>query len=201
MKSLSLLRALRLVSVGSLLLLVASTVQAQTDDCTQELQDAETAWLSGGFEQAAELLQGCAERDIPPDQREEVYRLMGITYLADNLEEQARGVIRQLLELVPNYEPNPVQDPAVFASMVAQLKAEMEAETVAEPVEEPVEQVTEETQTPPEPRQVEPARRGLGKWLIIGGVAVAGGTAAALLLGGGGGESELPIPPALPGEN
>jgi len=165
-----------------------AAAQAQ-DDCQARLTRAETAFTNGRLEETIDLLLNCVYKGkLGKPEEERAIKLLSFSYLAKDYIDQAKSTIRKLLELVPNYEPDPNQDPPDFTKMVQEVKKEI---TGPGPIEPPVE-------TPP----VE--KKKSKTWLIVGGGAVVIGGVAALALGGGGGgvvpppPTSLPLPPPLP---
>jgi len=156
------------------------------DSCTEELTLGEERYNLGRFDEVIDLINTClAKEDVPEQELRQAYRLMGLSYLGKRLESDARASIRQLLELVPSYEPDPNFDPPPFITMIENVRMEMEAE-IAE---------AEDAQ-----QAVQPRKKRWRKWLLIGG-AIIGGSAIALALSGGGGGGQIAPPPSLPGSN
>lgn len=171
-------------------------VQEQT--CEELLAEAENKYFEGLLDQTIELVNVCLnQQNITVEQREKGYKLLGKAYHAKGLLEQAKDNIRKLLELIPNWQPNPNIDTPSFARMAEEVIAEMERQ------EEQAEREQAEQPTAP----TEPATErdgGGGKTLLL--IAGGGGLAAAALIlalagGGGGGaaNNQLPDPPPLPG--
>ena len=116
--------------IRSTLLLVFLTphlVLAQnSNDCAEELAEANEAYARGRFDQTIALLDRCLNKDgIPENERLTAYRLKGLSYIGKGLEGDARASVRLLLSLVPDYEPDPILDPPDFVSMVDEMKEEM----------------------------------------------------------------------------
>lgn len=163
-------------------------LQAQIS-CETELTEAQQKYDNGRFDEAIEMVQRCLEQSgLSEATQLRAYRLMALAYQGKDYVSQAREAIRQLLKLVPNYMPDPVQDTPSYIELVNQVRAEnMPVTTV------PTAPITEK-------------KKGGGKkWLFIGGGAVGAAVIAAVLLGGGneGNGPEppldpLPIPPDLP---
>lgn len=166
------LRSGLLLLVLVLLPALAPTAAAQSV-CAEELRQAQEHYEFGRFDQAITLLNRCLERDdMPQEERERAYRLIGLSYLGKDVLEQARENVRQLLRIAPNYQPDPVQDPPPFRELVAQERAQLGLDRVARDEEPPVEPEAEDG-------------GGIGKWLLIGGGVVVAAAAAVLLLSGG----------------
>jgi tetratricopeptide (TPR) repeat protein len=105
------------------LFLMSARLLAQ--DCDVELREAEAKYRSGFFDEAIDLLDRCLNKGgINKEQRMQAYRLKGLAYLAKDYLNQAKESIKNLMELVPDYEPNPEQDPPAFRQMVTEVKEE-----------------------------------------------------------------------------
>ena len=162
-----------------------SRAMAQTA-CTQELTDAEQAYTFGRFDEAIRLLNQCLNKaNVTEAERQRTYRLIGLSYIGKDLVQEARESVRRLLQLVPDYRPDPDQDPPPFVELVEDVRQEMRREA-------------RQAETPPAdrtPAQVAKKRGGAGKWLLIGGGVVLAAVAAAVLLSGGGDDEDDPDPP------
>ncbi len=160
----------------------ASAARAQ-DACKKELASAEEAYTRGRFDEAIGHLSECLEkRRVSEDERERAYRLMGLSYIGKDVLGEARSSVRKLLELVPNYQPDPALDPPPFVRLIEDVRDEIAASKQAPPP--PAQE--------PAARQNPPQRRGPGTWLLVGGGALLAGAAAVLLAGSGGGGDDGP---------
>lgn len=172
-------------------LLVGATfvrpVHAQQGNCPEILQTAQSNYDLGRFDDVISLLQPCLDSTAFSDEeRRRAYRLMGLSYLAKDAENDAREAVKNLLELVPNYQTNPVEDPPTFVRMVEDVRREMGTR------EQPS---TEPTPPPQRPTQAK-SGGGIGKWLLIGGGVAAAAVIAYFLLreDDNGGEGEVDGP-------
>jgi len=156
--------------------------------CSEELAKAEQSYHKGQFEEAIALLEGCLDKpDLPRAERRAAYRLLGLTYLAQDFRDKARTAVKQLLQLVPDYQPDLDQDPPPFVSMVNDVRAELStAPAIPAPVSKP-------------------HRKPIKKILIIAGTILTGGLLAVVLSGGGNeptaqgpGATTISPPPDLP---
>jgi tetratricopeptide (TPR) repeat protein len=170
-------------------LLPATNTSAQSQ-CRTELAEAESRYREGRFEETIAIVNRCLDKGgMTEEERKQAYRLLGKTYIAKDYLDEAREAIKRLLELVPNFEADPVQDPPTFTEMVKDVKNELE-----------------KTDLPPPPLGEIPEKKNGGskKWLLLGGVVLAGGAAAILLSGGTDGPAPsapslpLPAPPSFP---
>jgi len=96
------------------------------DDCEALLQKAEEKYNTGKFDETIELITKCLDStDIGPDSKMKAYRLLGLTYLAKDYLVEAKIAINKLLELVPNYQTDPVQDPPPYINLVEELRGQV----------------------------------------------------------------------------
>ena len=196
---------LRLLAM--LLLVVSPDAFAQPrEKCAQEQADAENFYLEGQFDEAIRLLQACIVREeLFVDEAVQVYRLMGLAAINKGDLEQAQQAIRDLLQIVPAYEADPIQDPPSYTTLVAVVRREVAVEALPEEQQAPSEEqqtpsdslhVTAEQPPPGTPvvipliPQHQPSRqrrsaRGPKTWLLATGGAIVVITAVALALGGG----------------
>ena len=194
--------------------------------CENAIEQARTDYFEGRFDPAIQALNRCLSQNaFSEDQKEEAYTLLGRVYFAKGLEDRASEALRELITLVPSYQPNLSVETPDFVAFVDKVRREMEevapdtgvadpeaigeeqpSETVTESEEEPEVQIVQPA--PPEPtptaeRTPPKQRKGVTKWLLIGGGVVIAGVAAVLLLGGdppGPGRSLPPPPPFDPAQ-
>jgi len=194
-----------IIPVYEVLPSVVSLAQAQTD-WEEQLNEAEQIFYSGQFSQAEALLREALQSgELTTDQRTRAYRILGLSYLSRELENQARDAIQSLLDIVPDYAPNPEQDPPQFIRLVEDVRQEQEgaaeqqqqqtqpqtAQSQQQQPEGDLEQIIQEEQ-----QQQQKKRRLL---YIVGGAVVGVVViAAVILLGGGGDDDGFPMPPGRP---
>ena len=194
------------VLLATVLLVVSPDAFAQPrEKCAQERADAENFYLEGQFDEAIRLLQACVVREeLFVEEAVQVYRLMGLAYMNKSDMEQAQRAIYDLLQIVPNYEADPIQDPPSYMTLVALVRQEVAAEALAEAQQTPSEQ-PQVSPDQPQPRTEEPAvspvvtptqplpqrrsRTSAKTWLLATGGAIVVVTAVALALGGGSGSN------------
>ncbi len=151
---------------------------AQQQNCTDKLAQAEKMYTEVQPEEAIALLTGCMEtNEFTEEERQRAYRLLALSYISNEQFDEARDAVRDLLEFAPDYQVDPVQDPPVFVTMIEEIRRPITPPAVAE-----------------QPKQ----KRGISKWLLIGGGAVAVGVLAAVLSGGEPPIVEPPPPMGLP---
>jgi tetratricopeptide (TPR) repeat protein len=158
------------------------------ENCETALADAQDKYINGRFDEAIDILERCLTKGFNEEQKKQAYKFLGLSYLAKDYLDQAKNAIKKLLELVPNWEPDPIQDPPPFKKLVEEVKEQMAKEKqVAQP--EPVQPV----EPPP------PTKKGGGKkFIFIGGASAAAAAVTVLFLLGGDGPQRLPDPPPLP---
>ncbi len=161
--------------------------------CSQELNDAEQKYNTGRFDEAIESITKCLGKPgITEDEKMRAYRLLGLAYIAKDYLEDAKTAVKKLLDMVPNYQSDPVQDPPPFTRMVEEVKEQQQTQKVKP---EPV--------IPPTPEAQE-KKGGSKKWYYIGGGVLAAGVITGIILssGGDGNGTEpprpLPDPPSVP---
>ena len=189
-------RAARYSLVLSIILFgVTRSLYAQArDKCPEERATAEDHYLEGRFAEAVVLLRQCLEREtLFAGEAVQVYRLMGLAFLNQEDPDTARKAIQDLLDIVPEYEADPIQDPPSYTMLVRVLRQERAAQAV--PEDAPVaaaEQPRPEAVVVPPPRVVpgpsNQRRRLLDtpkSWLLATGGAAVIVTAVAMAFGGG----------------
>jgi len=193
--------------MGSLMFLLLfdtfflSPAQAQ-GQCEKELAEAEAKYEIGLLDEAIEMALHCLENSALTDaERQRSYWLLGKVYYAKQLLNDAKEYLRKLLEMIPNWRPDPENDSPAFQALAEEVIKEVGAEKQKQPQQAaPAEQelvMPVDTST-----RVRPFKKsGSKKWLWIGGGAVAAGTTAAFILFRGDEKPlRLPDPPALPGK-
>ena len=115
------------------------TSQARSQDkCENALKEAENLYITGRFDEAIDLLEGCLPSGFTQEQKKQAYRLLGKSYLAKDYLDQAKDAIEKLLEIVPTWKPDPIQEPPEFMQLVEEVKQRMEAQQKEPSREEPV---------------------------------------------------------------
>ena len=149
----------------------------ESDSCDTSLAQAQEAYYAAEFETAADRLRPCTQAQTLPDSvRARMYRLLSFVYLGQNDETAARQAVGSLLDLEPDYAPDPTQDRPDFVALVEEAKKRRRARAEADEDED---------------------RRWV-RW-TLGAAAAALGTAAVLLLGGGdSGDGTESLPPPQP---
>lgn len=92
------------------------------DQCDTLLTKAEEQYRSGYWNNAIVLIKQCLNnKDSSENNVEKAYRLLGLVYIATELEKEAKDAIRNLLIMAPDYKINPEQDPPQFQRMIENI--------------------------------------------------------------------------------
>lgn len=115
--------------------------------CQQELASAETAYTQGNFDETIRQVDLCLNKnDIAEADRRLGFRLKGLSYIGKGLESDAREAVRRLIELVPNFRADPIQDPPAFAAMIEEVRQTntgnegLEVASPSPPLQKPVQE-------------------------------------------------------------
>lgn len=165
--------------------------QAQAQSvCEKQLANAEQLYNTGRFDDAIGVITECLGKPgLSENEKMKAYRLLGLSYIAKDYLEDARTAVKKLLDMVPNYQSDPVQDPPPFTKLVEEVKEEQQEPEPEVKKEEDLKKMTQ-TQEP---------KKSNKKWYYIGGGVVAAGVLVAILASGGGNGEETPTSKALPG--
>ncbi len=181
-------------------------------DCTESLDNAQTAYFNGEFDRVITLIQPCLDSEnYTIVQGVQAFSLLGRTQFVLGETADATTAIEGLYKLDPTYEPAP-QLPPDFRSFMLSVKESMIAEGSFPTLEPEVEEI--ETPEPPVVTEVIPEEEEVTKekqprkrraLLFGGGAALAVAAGAAILLSGGGSggdppptSTDWPLPPAHP---
>lgn len=108
-----------------LALLASFAVPAAAQNCDTALEDAAEQYRTGYFDEAIERLTDCLEQNaFGAEERRRAYRLLGLSYIGKDREQDARAAVRALLEVAPNYQPDPALDPPPFVALVEEMNRE-----------------------------------------------------------------------------
>ncbi len=109
------LRALALAALA----LCAPPALAQS--CSRAISQAQSSYQTGDFDSTIGRLTACLDAGrFSTEERRQAYRLIGLSYLGKDREADAREAVARLLEVAPNYEPDPALDPPPFVRMVSE---------------------------------------------------------------------------------
>ncbi len=172
-----------------ILFVVTPALAAAQARCASALTTATQYYNDARFEEGIALLKHCLEAGaFSAEEQEAVYQRLSMLCFANREEAEARQAMRVLLSLQPDHQPDPVRAQPSYRALMDDVRNEMQ-QTDQTPVDEPSYAVA----------PVKKKRRGLKKWLYLGGGAAL--TSAAFLVFGSTGQSENgggPKPPPPP---
>jgi len=94
--------------------------------CADSLKEAEANYNAGNWQESMRLINEClSEPNISETERGEAYRLLGLVYIAQELEKEANDAVKNLLLMVPNYETDPDRDPPPFTKMIDDISQQL----------------------------------------------------------------------------
>ena len=139
--------------------------------CETAVTDAQEMYGVGRSPEVILLLSHCLPDSIPQTEKVRAYRLLALSYLDTDFDNEARVWVKKLLDLNPNFEPDPTQDDERFIKQIEEAK---------------------------EIRARKKSKRK--KWFFIGGGVVLAGVTTAIItvVGGGTTREPLPDPPLFP---
>lgn len=105
----------------TLLVLAAACANAQQACGEPALRQADKLYKSGSFEEVEKTLQPCMDGGFTDPQRVQAYRLLALSYLANDFIDKARKAIEDLLKINATFEPV-FDDPDEFVGLVKTLK-------------------------------------------------------------------------------
>ena len=166
----------------------AWAMQQTPDTVAKRLKEAEKLFDEGNFDESITILEETLKVKTPTEkEKQAIYELLAANYLAKTYKQQADEALRRLLELVPNYKPDPQRYSPAFVSEVERVRQEMQQQQA---------KAEGEDQAGKLPPKKEAWYEKTWVW-IVGGLVVVGG-ALALVLASGGGEEGTPPAATLP---
>lgn len=109
------------IFIFTLMLFVYSIVSSQSQCGESALVEAEKLYKSGAFEEVETILLPCTKNGFTDPQKIQSYRILALSYLANDYHDKAQKSIEDLLKLNPLFEPS-FGDPDEFALLVKNLK-------------------------------------------------------------------------------
>lgn len=93
---------------------------AQTEEqCEEQLIKAEEEYQLGKWTEAIELIKQCLKKpNVEESEKGKAYRLLGLVYIAIQLEKEANDAVKNLLIMVPNYKIDPDRDPPSLKKII-----------------------------------------------------------------------------------
>jgi hypothetical protein len=105
-----------------LALFVSLALPAAAQRCDTALTEADERYRAGYFDDVIERLSDCLDQNaFSPEERRRAYRLLGLSYIGKDRELDAREAVRSLLEVAPDYQPDPALDPPPFVQLVEEM--------------------------------------------------------------------------------
>lgn len=107
-----------------LLALAASLVGSRTyaqSACDKALIEAENLYQSGQLYDISDKLIPCLENGFNEQEKQSAYRLLTLTYLNINKEEEAKNMLHKLLQLNPDYAVSSEKDPVELYNLYRQF--------------------------------------------------------------------------------
>ena len=105
------------------LLALFCTSPALAQNCSRAVSQAQSSYQSGDFDGAIARLTRCLDAGrLEGEQRRQAYRLIGLSYIGKDREAEARQAVARLLDVAPNYQPDPNLDPPPFVRMVEDVR-------------------------------------------------------------------------------
>ena len=97
-----------------------SSIYAQTkDQCAEQLDKAEEQYQAGNWNEAIVLIEQCLKKEnVGELEKGRAYRILGLVYIAIQLEKEANDAVKNLLIMVPNYKVDPVKDPPSLQKII-----------------------------------------------------------------------------------
>jgi len=100
-------------SVSILILLLVVAVSGQQQDCVFKLQEAEKLYSDGLIENIPGLLNPCIRKGLAKEDKLQAYKIVILSYLFDDDQENAEKTMLEFLKFNPEYEISPT-DPEEF---------------------------------------------------------------------------------------
>jgi len=98
---------------------------------SQEFERGRTAFLRGEYERAVGIIYPLVYPDLRLESEADVlqaHRMLGVSYLFENKQAEARDEFRKLLELSPDYRFDPLLDPPKVVEFFNNIVREQEAQ-------------------------------------------------------------------------
>lgn len=182
------LRKCLLIVLGILLYLAAVPGRSYAQgSCEQALVRANGYYYDARFDDGIALLKHCLDQGaFSQEEQLQVYILLSMTCFANRQEADARQAIQILLELNPDYEPDPIRVQPSYRALVEAVRRASSDVFRAESSSSVLTFSLANTRT-----NVPRNRRGLSKWIYFGGGAILT-TAAVLLISSASGSNPPP---------
>jgi tetratricopeptide (TPR) repeat protein len=109
-----------LICISLVLFIASPPVYSQdTGACTEQLEQAEKDYQMGKWDDAINLINNCLkQKEVSESEKGTAYRLLGLVYIAIQLEKEANEAVKNLLIMVPNYKIDPEKDPPQLKEII-----------------------------------------------------------------------------------
>ena len=95
--------------------------------CEERLDEADAEYQAGHWAESIELINEClAKSNLSETERGRAYRLLGLVYIAIELEKEASDAVKNLLIMVPNYKIDPDRDPPQLKKIIDDITAKLQ---------------------------------------------------------------------------
>ena len=114
------------------LLLTPRAWGQQSPGCTEALRNAESTYQESNYEDTIRLLAPCLSAEgLERTRVVAIHRLLSMAHMNSGDAHGARLAILDLLNRVPDYEPDPVQDPPSYTVLVMIIRDQLRQQTGA----------------------------------------------------------------------
>ncbi len=94
--------------------------------CADSLKEAEANYNAGNWQESIRIINKClSEPNISETEKGAAYRLLGLVYIAQELEKEANEAVKNLLIMVPNYKTDPDRDPPPLTKMIEDVSQQL----------------------------------------------------------------------------
>ena len=156
---------------------------AAQDECANALVQANEDYENGLLDQAIDLLTGCFDKNgFITEDRMSAYKLLAKAYDAKGLSQQAEQALRNLLNLNPDWQPDPENDTPAFMEFAKKVITKVKGEQLKLPTIENKSARSDSS-------------KSIKWWWIGGGVVAAGAIAAIIIIDD---DEGFPEPPGRP---
>lgn len=107
------------IQILVIVLFVSPFVKAQ-ESCSDKLLRAENLYEQGLFTEAVDLARSCTNSNDPADMWK-AYRMLAMSYLANNQNTEAREAAEQMLVLNPTYKADVLNDPKDLRALLEKI--------------------------------------------------------------------------------
>lgn len=154
---------------------------AQQTECSKILNKAQNLYFEGKFDESVNLIQSCmASEELTKVERRQAYKIMSKVEFARGDQDKAKGNIRLLLQIDPDFKPTIEQETPTYVQLVESVRQEI---------------ITEKNNV-----VVKRESKGISKWWYYSAGAVVAGTAY-ILFNGNDKKKDKPLDTPPPWDN